>query len=235
MRSSVFAIAVALLFSADGLADEIQVPADYPTIQEAIIAAVQLDTIVVSPGTYPENIHYQGKLIRIRSVDPEDPAVVASTVIDGGGSGTTVTFSGVEDSNATLAGFTITNAGANGIAGSGSTAVISFCNVIENAQNGILDCDGVVSDCSISGNGSFGLQLCDGLITRSAVSGNRHGLGACHGVIDDNTISENTDDGLLGCNGTISRCTVRGNLDRGLESCDANIVSCVIRRRALII
>ncbi len=91
------------------------VPADYATIQEAIVAAVQLDTIVVSPGTYTENIHYLGKLITITSVNPEDPEIVASTIIDGGGTGVTVTFSGIEDFRAGLTGFTVINSELDGV------------------------------------------------------------------------------------------------------------------------
>ena len=80
------------------------VPDDYPTIQNAINARVSYDEIVVRPGTYYENINFQGKEITVRSEG--GPAV---TVIDGGGPGSVVAFTSGEESAALLQGFTITN------------------------------------------------------------------------------------------------------------------------------
>ena len=48
-------------------ATTINVPANYPTIQEAIGAAVNSDTIVVAPGTYNELINFNGKAITVQS------------------------------------------------------------------------------------------------------------------------------------------------------------------------
>jgi len=45
------------------LSDTIHVPADYPTIQEAINTSVNGDTVLVAPGTYVENIDFVGKAI----------------------------------------------------------------------------------------------------------------------------------------------------------------------------
>lgn len=55
----------------------------YPTIQRAIDASNHGDTVVVAPGVHREiNINFKGKRITVRSQNPEDPAIVASTVID---------------------------------------------------------------------------------------------------------------------------------------------------------
>ncbi len=65
----------------------ITVPGDYPRIQDAVTAAGEGDTIMVDPGTY-----YSGydaialiidKPVTVTSRNPEDPAVVAATIIDG--------------------------------------------------------------------------------------------------------------------------------------------------------
>jgi len=47
----------------------IHVPADRPTIQAAINAASKGDTVLVSPGTYTENINLNGKAITVTSTE----------------------------------------------------------------------------------------------------------------------------------------------------------------------
>jgi len=87
----------------------LEVPGDHRTIQDAIEAAEDGDIIVVEPGVYYEQIDFLGKDITVRSTDPEDPAVVAETVIDGRKRGSVVTFQNGESTDAVLQGFTITN------------------------------------------------------------------------------------------------------------------------------
>jgi hypothetical protein len=72
-------------------ADIINVPDDYETIQEAIEAADPGDEVVVAEGEYFEHINFLGKAIAVRSADPDDPEVVANTIINGSGAGTVVT------------------------------------------------------------------------------------------------------------------------------------------------
>ncbi|HYM81797.1 MAG TPA: hypothetical protein VEY91_10370, partial [Candidatus Limnocylindria bacterium] len=56
-----------------------RVPAHYPTIQAAIVAAAAGDEILVGPGTYDENLDTQGKGLWLRSeAGPE------MTIVDGG-------------------------------------------------------------------------------------------------------------------------------------------------------
>jgi len=88
--------------------------AGYSSIQSAIDDANDGDTIIVSAGTYQENIDFLGKAVSLRSVDPNDADVVAATIIDGSNPpdpncGSVVTFKNGEDINSVLTGFTIRN------------------------------------------------------------------------------------------------------------------------------
>lgn len=87
-----------------GAQSTIRVPADQPTIQLAIDAAVNGDTVLVADGRYEEALDLLGKAIEVRS---ENGA--ATTTVDGGGQARyVVTFAGGEGASTRLAGFTVT-------------------------------------------------------------------------------------------------------------------------------
>ncbi len=52
--------------------DDLRVPQDYPTIQQAINAARRGDTVLVDQGTYLEAVNMMGKAITLRSVHGRD-------------------------------------------------------------------------------------------------------------------------------------------------------------------
>jgi hypothetical protein len=56
---------------------ELRVPQDYKTIQEAIDAASQGDTILIDPGTYVENLRVDKRGLTIRGTDPEQVIIQA--------------------------------------------------------------------------------------------------------------------------------------------------------------
>ncbi|MCE2885046.1 MAG: hypothetical protein LW806_09140, partial [Planctomycetaceae bacterium] len=99
-----FAGLVALSATSLCKAAEIHVPADHATIQAAINASANGDTVVVAPGTYTELVRLNGKAITLRS-----EAGAGKTIIDGGALGTTVKFVNSETSSTVLEGFTIRN------------------------------------------------------------------------------------------------------------------------------
>ncbi|MBN1766535.1 MAG: right-handed parallel beta-helix repeat-containing protein [Sedimentisphaerales bacterium] len=100
---------VLLLVSSLG-ADTILVPAEQPTIQDAINVAGNGDIIQVDPNTYYEAIDLLGKAVHLRSVSPypED------TIIDGTGHFHVIQCVNGEEPNTVIAGFTITGGHAHG-------------------------------------------------------------------------------------------------------------------------
>ena len=120
-------------------AEVIHVPDDYATIREAIAAASQGDEIVVAEGTYVEyEIDFLGKAITVRSTDPEDPAVVSSTVVDGNGAGSVFLFQSDEGPASMLAGFSITGGkgSGGGILCSLSSPSVTGCVITGNRAEG---------------------------------------------------------------------------------------------------
>lgn len=140
-----------LAFAADR-----HVPADYPTIQAAIDACSNGDTVVVASGTRHESGIYLGpgdsRKISIRSAtgDPAD------CIVDcGGGKGFWV---GGTD----LSGITVTHAGAWD--GTYSAAIVeggvmTNCRVVDNYTGGVhaLAGYGSMTGCTFRGNGGWGV------------------------------------------------------------------------------
>ncbi len=110
----VVAVSLAVAFVTTAAADILHVPGDFPTIQEAIDAAVDGDEVEVHPGTYKETINFLGKAIRVYSTDGPDV-----TIIDAQGAGSVVTCDSGERADTVLDGFTLTG-GAGPILATGS-------------------------------------------------------------------------------------------------------------------
>ena len=139
--SSPQSVTVDLYVPEDGV---LGVPGMYSTIQAAINAAANGDTIVIAPGTYTgtgnRDLDTLGKYITIRSVDPDNPAIVETTVIDCQGTEAEphrgfIIHSG-ESLETTINGLTITNGvgdgGGGGILVDNSAVTIENCQIINN-------------------------------------------------------------------------------------------------------
>ncbi len=175
----------------------LNVPSEYETIQAGIDATIDGDEVVVAPGTYtgPGNrdIEFLGKAITVRSTDPNDPNIVAATIIDCQGSREErhhgFSFHNNEDANSILAGLTVTNAGGYraAIYCENSSPTITNCIITNNNVNGI-SCRGgspTIVNCVIVGNttyrdyrgGGISCFSSNPIITNCIISGNVSGDG----------------------------------------------------------
>lgn len=100
-----------LLLPAFTFAEIIHVPAEYGSIQGAINAANDRDTVLVQPGVYHEQIDYISKnlVIGSRYLLTGESRYVSETIIDAGNDGRPATFEGGENGSAVLKGFTLRN------------------------------------------------------------------------------------------------------------------------------
>lgn len=175
-RLTCFCLLIGLLASPASAQSTINVPANAPTIQAGINAASNGDTVLVSPGTYFENIDFMGKTITVTSSG--GPAV---TTIDGGQKGIVVNFANNETRASVINGFTITDDGpplptqvpfnADGIFVGGANPTITNDIITNNRGFGILVYFGsayisgnTISNTSTAGDpaGDFGCDYDDG-------------------------------------------------------------------------
>jgi hypothetical protein len=185
----------------------IHVPADQPTIQTGINAASNGDTVLVSPGTYYENINFNGKAITVASVGGPGVTILSSIA---SAYSPTVTFSSNETAATILSGFTIQGGysaqvqvtsgsptiqdniiqGAPGLyatgiyISSGSAPVVRGNLIINNLQGGI---------------GSFwdnGSQILGNIIANNPGSGIVVNYNNANVVVQQNTILDNGGNGI---------------------------------------
>jgi hypothetical protein len=160
--------------------DVLRVPEDYATIQGAINAAQTGDTVLVSPGTYTENLTIAGKNITLASEfqTSGNPNLINETIIDGGGE-TVITIEEDAGPDTTIVGFTIQN-GNDGIRAMAHMRVLN--NRITQTKDGI-DSEGgggEIRENTFENNGDDGIDF----------------DGASSGLIVDNIIRNNDNDGI---------------------------------------
>jgi parallel beta-helix repeat protein len=137
----------------------IHVPADVSTIQGAIQSASNGDTILVSAGTYHENIDFLGKAITVEG------ASAATTILQGGSApGAVVKFVSSEGRSSVLSNFTIQGGVPAAVPDAGGILIYRASPTIQNnviRKNTGCGIGGFDSSPLVAGNlitGTFGLQ-----------------------------------------------------------------------------
>jgi len=222
---STFIIAFLNISSAIFAAD-LLVPGQYSTIQAAINAAQPEDTVIVSPATYTgtgnRDIDFAGKAITVQSTNPDDPCVVAATIIDcqnvSGHRG--FYFHSAESSSAILSGFTIkrgyTTDYGGGIYCNNASPTILNCIITANKTESAIyvypghvygggifctvNSSPVISNCTISNNYAKG-----GDEAHDGDGANAHG-GGIYCSVNSSPV--------------ISNCTINNNYARGGNGLD---------------
>jgi len=211
----------------------INVPGPYGnTIQAAIDAAVNGDTVLVAPGTYVENIDFKGKAITVKSSGGAEV-----TVIDGGkpshpDNASVVYFKNGEGLDSVLDGFTVTNGkgtfyeyspGHFGDHGGGIFCLDTSPTIRNNTITGNYLSYWFSSGGGIYSAGAQSLYIYNNLITTNAATGSlSYGGGiscwSCQNVVITHcTITKNFtrgDGGGLHCNGCtteLSNCRISEN------------------------
>ena len=187
----------------------IRVPQDYLAIQAAIDVAQDGDLVLVSPGTYAENLVLSGKTITLASEfhTRRDPGLIERTVIDGGG-GTAITVDESVGPGTRILGFTIQN-GDDGISAAGQLEILhnrfvengdaidyegggGICrdNLFENNSDDAVDLDGptqaIIEENVIRNNGDDGIEI----------RLHEYAGPVLNIIIRNNTISGNDEDGI---------------------------------------
>lgn len=206
----------------DGPADFNNIQADkYPSIQGAIDDCNDGDVIILTPGTYFEMINLKGKNITLRSTEPDNPNVVAATIIDGGARSSAVvldnsgvrfnprvvTFNSGEGPDCVLNGFTITNGRSGGIYCIDSNPTLIKCTISRNSNGGGM----------YNNNGSPTLISCTFLRNSGHIGGAMYSNGGRPTLIKC-TFSENS--------------AWEGGGLAGGEGCRPKLINCIFARNS---
>lgn len=192
----------------------LRVPEEFATVQAAVDAAVDGDTVLVAPGVYgPVVIDGVDLTLASRFLTSGDDADITATVIDGNGTDFAVSLSGTTDATRII-GFTIRNADDGVVTRDARMQFLD--NVVRDTNDGIDfesssrgTSGGVVRDSVFEHNGDDGIDLDDAtavVIERSILRHNDndgieirlHGhVGPTLDVeLRDNEIHDNGGDGI---------------------------------------
>ncbi len=164
-------------FSATANALVRNVPAEYQTIQSAILASNNGDTVLVQPGTYFENVNFRNKKIVLTSrfYQNNDYSFIETTIINGSNpvhpdTASCVIISGNQDSTTVLQGFTLTGGKGTiwndehfaGFYREGGGLLVALCNPV--IQYNIIRDNQCITGGIANSTGGGGVRIGDGYV-----------------------------------------------------------------------
>jgi predicted outer membrane repeat protein len=176
IRSVVYSVLVPLaVFAGSALGATLQVPSlQYPTIQSAINAAANGDTVLVAPGPYVERVDMKGKSITLKSTAGRTQTFIQPGAAAGG----VISCVTGESAGCIIEGFTISGANGPGVAVTSASPVFRLCAINQN-YNSSANGGGVAftgtsgsprfEDCEFTGNWAVGRE--GGAMALAATSG----------------------------------------------------------------
>lgn len=214
----------------EGTKSILRVPGDYPTIQAAIDAAADGDTIVVSAGTYKETLRILSKDITLQGEDKE------STTINGKYTDK-VSVIYISGGKVHISGFTIKNGDRDGVHLLESEGCIITNNIIKDNNSygiGCYDNSGLtITGNLVEANGELGILVVrsSGSVANNIIKENKEDGVDCYDnpslTIMDNLIEANGEDGLFIVHSScsITNNTIKKNGDSGIQCQDSSDVT----------
>jgi hypothetical protein len=186
----------------------------FASVQAAVNYAESGQVILLSPGTYQENLVLPNMPLTIRSANGQDSAVVCLTSAVGDGTSAVVTLV-AGSAQRSIQGLTI-RGGTDGIVCPGARLQVSSCIITGHLGCGVKASDEstlVLDHCIVAGNGGSGLRSLPKTTGRGQVKVSKVDVIQC-------TLTQNRGYGLEGDGITVANSIVCGN---GLSTGDIQI------------
>jgi hypothetical protein len=215
---------------------------NYPSITSAILHARDNDELILSSRTYAEMINFSGKPIRVRSTDPNNPTVVAATIINPNNSTVTVVgFGSGETTSSVLDGVTVRGGKYGVYCTLASSPRLTHCVFRNNSYHGIytrLGSSPLIEDSQILSNSSYGIHFNGGSsaqVVRCRVLSNSsygiYGNVSYTGTIRNCVVARNTGGGIgfvSSPSANIINCAIASNTSYGINGACARVTNCIV-------